>query len=388
MAAPPAAETPRARIYDLHWFFTPRLWCGMRLGVWLRLLNRGHWRLRGWNWLSLLSITPATVLQSLGCLAQRLTLERRALESPLAQPPLFILGHWRSGTTLLHELLVRDPRHAFPTTYQCNMPDHCLLTQGWLPPLLGWLMPARRPMDNMAAGWDHPQEDEFALMNAGVPSPYMSIAFPNDPPLAEEYLTLEGLSDAELDEWMHALERLLRLFSYRHLQRMVLKSPPHTARVHVLARMFPDALYVHLVRNPYEVFSSTLNLWRRMGETQGLQRPQPAAVAQLREYVFRSFERMYARYEEDRRLIAPERLVEVRYEELASDPVGQVRRVYEHLNLGAWDAAEPSLRKYADENKGYRPNKLSLDAATCEEISRRWGFFCERYGYRAPQLAS
>ena len=37
-------------------------------------------------------------------------------------------------------------------------------------------------MDNMAAGWDHPQEDEFALCNMGVPSPYLTIIFPNRPP--------------------------------------------------------------------------------------------------------------------------------------------------------------------------------------------------------------
>lgn len=388
MAAPPPAVTPRARKYDVQWLLSPRIWCGMRLRAWLGLLQRGGWRLQGWNWLSLASITPATVLQSFGSLLQRATLERRAVATPLAQPPLFILGHWRSGTTLLHELLVRDARHAFPTTFQCLMPDQCLLTENWLPWFLDWFLPSRRPMDNMAAGLDRPQEDEFALLNAGVPTPYRSIAFPNDPPLDEDYLTLEGLSDAELDEWMHALERLLRLFSYRRRQRLILKSPPHTARVHVLARMYPEALYVHLVRNPYEVFSSTLNLWRRFGELQGLQRLRPEATARLREYVFRSLERMYARYEADRRLIAPQRLCEVRYEELVRDPVGEVRRVYEHLNLGGWDAVEPRIREYAAANQDYRRNKLSLDAPTRDEITRRWGFFCERYGYAVPELAT
>ena len=83
------------------------------------------------------------------------------------------------GTTLLHELLIRDPRHAFPTTYECLVPHHFLMTESWLPKLLWWMMPSRRPMDNMPAGWDRPQEDEFALCLLGQPSPYERIAFPN-----------------------------------------------------------------------------------------------------------------------------------------------------------------------------------------------------------------
>ena len=48
-------------------------------------------------------------------------------------------------------------------------------------------------MDNMLAGWDRPQEDEFALCNMGVPSPYLTFVFPNHPPQYPEYLDLEGV---------------------------------------------------------------------------------------------------------------------------------------------------------------------------------------------------
>ena len=46
--------------------------------------------------------------------------------------PVFVIGHWRAGTTLLHELLVRDPRHTYPNTYDCFGPNHFLLRLGGL----------------------------------------------------------------------------------------------------------------------------------------------------------------------------------------------------------------------------------------------------------------
>ena len=103
------------------------------------------------------------------------------------------------GTTLLHELLVLDPRHTFPDTYACFAPNHFLVSGWWMKPCLKFLLPAQRPMDNMAAGWDHPQEDEFALCNMGVPSPYLTIVFPNRPPQYQEYLDLRGVPAAALD---------------------------------------------------------------------------------------------------------------------------------------------------------------------------------------------
>ena len=44
-----------------------------------------------------------------------------------------IIGHWRSGTTMLHELLILDPRHTFPNTYQCFEPLHFLWTEWFVP---------------------------------------------------------------------------------------------------------------------------------------------------------------------------------------------------------------------------------------------------------------
>ena len=66
-------------------------------------------------------------------------------------------------------------------------------------------MPSRRPMDNMPAGWDRPQEDEFALCMMGQPSPYADIAFPNRPPPIRAHWTWKAYRPQQLAGWKRAL---------------------------------------------------------------------------------------------------------------------------------------------------------------------------------------
>ena len=76
-------------------------------------------------------------------------MQHRNAYQEIPHAPLFIIGHWRSGTTFLHELMYLDKRFVSPTTYQCFAPHHCLLTEGLMNALGGWLMPKQRPMDNI-----------------------------------------------------------------------------------------------------------------------------------------------------------------------------------------------------------------------------------------------
>ena len=163
--------------------WSPRMWVGCDLFAWLRLLWLGRFGSAGGSsgcCPSVPSLPPSTRffgMRRKGCTASG-SARRESIE-----PPIFILGHWRSGTTLLHELLVQDPRHTFPNTYQCFDPCHFLLTERLVRRYCNWLLPARRIMDNMPVGWERPQEDEFALALLGQPSPYLTIAFPNRGPI-------------------------------------------------------------------------------------------------------------------------------------------------------------------------------------------------------------
>ena len=101
--------------------------------------------------------------------------------------------------------MVRDERLSSPSTYQCFAPNHFLVSEWFFRSFCGWLLPGKRPMDNMAAGWDRPQEDEFALMNLGLPSPYRRMAFPNQPPVDMDYLDFKSVPQADIDRWLQSL---------------------------------------------------------------------------------------------------------------------------------------------------------------------------------------
>jgi hypothetical protein len=238
-------------------------------------------------------------------------------------------------------------------------------------------------MDNMVAGWDRPQEDEFALCNMGLPSPYLTLTFPNRPLQNEEYLDLEGVPPEQLQRWKRGLEWFLKCLTVRSPRRIVLKSPLHTCRIKTLLELFPRAKFVHIVRDPFVLFPSTVNLWKRLSTDEGLQVPR---FEGLEEVVFKGLARMYDAFRRDRELIRPGNLCEVRYEDLVKDPVGSMRRIYEELDLGGFDALLPALETFAAGHKDYRTNRYQISPDTRAGIARRWHWYIDAYGY-APEPA-
>jgi omega-hydroxy-beta-dihydromenaquinone-9 sulfotransferase len=365
--------------------WTMRIWFGSDLFAWLRLLHRGRFRI-GWRQLRLI---PSGTLINASHTFLRYAHEglygSRIRATKFTKPPLFILGHWRSGTTLLHELLVQDPRHNFPNTYQCFDPCHFLLTQWCVRRYFSWMLPERRLMDNMPIGWDRPQEDEFALALLGAPSPYTDCAFPNEAKLDFSTLDLDGLPPAKRAAWKRTLRHFLQAVSMRDSRRLVLKSPPHTCRIPALLELFPDARFIHIVRDPYAVYASTVNLWRTLYRIQALQTP---TFAGLEERVFATFNHFHQRLADTRTLVAPERFHELKYEDLTKDPIGEVRRIYEHLDLGDFETARPHLDRYLAETSRYERNRFQLTDAERAAISRHWGPVIQKYGYDQNQSPS
>jgi hypothetical protein len=234
-------------------------------------------------------------------------------------------------------------------------------------------------MDNMAAGFDRPQEDEFALCMMGVPSPYLSIAFPNRPLAFPEYLDLENVAPDKLAAWKHAFLTFLKRLTFKDPRRLVLKSPPHTCRIRVLLELFPGARFIHIVRNPYVVYPSTLHMWKSLFTTQSLQKP---SFTGLENNVIAAFNRLYEALERGRAIVDPSKFHELRYEELVRDPISELRKLYEHLDLGGFEAALPHIQNYMAQTAAYETNTYEISAEQRAQIHRQCGRVIERYGYR------
>ena len=361
-------------------FYSPRFWHGMRPGSWWNLLRHGRFRIHPSRLLMVVAISFATPFNTFLAMIQAVIFRRNLAVAELHGPPVFIVGHWRSGTTLLHELMVRDERLSSPSTFQCFAPCHFLVTEWFFRRFATWLLPGKRPMDNMAAGWDRPQEDEFALMNLGQPSPYRRIAFPNEPAVDMNYLDFDGVSQEEKQAWMMALRSFLLKVSVGTGRPLIIKSPTHTGRVGALAREFPEAKFIHITRDPRDLFPSTCRLWRGLNDVQALQKPKHEHDE---DYVVECLRRMYKAFHEQRNSIDSARIIDVRFEDLTSNPVETLRSIYETLRLSDFESVEMTIREWAQsEHQSYQRNQHQLPPDKEEMILNEWQEYFDTYGYR------
>jgi len=359
--------------------WSPRLWGGADFFAWLRLLSRNRFAVQPKYWYIAVIVSIITLNNTVLRWLQSGLVRPPRQDGP-PRPPIFVLGHWRTGTTLLHELIVLDERFTSPTTHQCFNPCHYLLSEDIFQKYLGFLLPTNRPMDRMATGWARPQEDEFALCLLGEPSTYSDIAFPNRPSLDPGALDLLSLTPLELKKWKQTLKRFVQGVSQAGGGRpVVLKSPPHTARIRHLLEIFPDARFIHIRRNPYTLYASTLKLWKSLAQKHGLQTP---ANDQLNEAkVFREFRIIYERLEQDRELVPEAQWYEIRYEDLVKDLVGSMEAIYTTMSLGEFSKVKPKLEAYAAANSNYETNKFELTEEQKQRITQHWGDLIARLGY-------
>lgn len=358
--------------------FGPGLMGGVTFRSWLKSLRENRFSITPSCWYRALTISWMSGQNSLFH-----WLDRRRFGSDIEQtevpPPLFVLGHWRQGTTHLHNLLTLDERYAFPNNYHVSFPNSFLTAEKLQLRTLDFFLPRRRPMDNVEWSMSSPQEEEFALCLTTLMSPYMGWVFPNRRNDYDRYLTLRDVSADELEEWQSALVLVLKKLTWKLRKPLILKSPPNTCRIRLLLELFPDAKFIHIHRNPYDVFPSYKRTCEVNFEWHRLQRTRPD---ELDEWILRQYREMYRVFFEERDLIPAGNFHEVAYEELERDPIGQVQRVYEVLSLPDFSEAQPALESYVSSIADYQKNRFSeLSPELRQRIADEWGKCFDEWGY-------
>jgi hypothetical protein len=241
-------------------------------------------------------------------------------------------------------------------------------------------MPLKRPMDNMVWPMDAPQEEEIPLSKVLPQAFYTRFLFPRKAAyLFKKYVLLQGASAQFVAEFKRKYYRLLQIATlHAGGKQLVLKNPVNTARVRVLLELFPDAKFVHIYRSPYDVFASTLNLHHTMLRVTTLQRLRAEHAG---ETILTLYEDMMRQFFAERALVPADNLVEVCFEDLEQDPLGELQRVYAALGLPGYAAAEPAFRAYVASQQTYRKNRLALSAAERRQVEQRWAFAFAELGY-------
>jgi omega-hydroxy-beta-dihydromenaquinone-9 sulfotransferase len=146
--------------------------------------------------------------------------ERR--RQPPMPAPLFIIGHWRSGTTHLYNVLSRDPQFGFVPPLAVGLPWDMFGLGAALRPVLERALPKHRYIDNISVKPDSPQEDEIALANMTPLSFYHGLYFPSRfDANFRRGLFFEGCTRAEIERWRRHFIYFLEKGSSQSLFRIV-----------------------------------------------------------------------------------------------------------------------------------------------------------------------
>ena len=297
--------------------------------------------------------------------------------------PIFILGHWRSGTTFLHNVMCQDPAAGYVTTYHGIFPE-LLLGSKWLfKNFMKANMPDKRPSDNMELSADFPQEEEFALGNVNPYGFYNFWFFPKRTrEYYEKYIEFNGVSEKVRTTWKKDYIRLAKkALINTGGQHFISKNPPHTGRIEILLEAFPDARFIHIYRNPYTVFISTKRLIEKTIPPLNF---HDISDQELEDNIFWLYNRVLHKYLEEKSLIKPENLIEIKFEDFERDTLGWLEKIYEHLNISDLKIALPCFRKYIDSQSSYKKNKYTISRHLVDKISAQWQFAIDHWGYEIP----
>ncbi|MEZ6060629.1 MAG: sulfotransferase [Planctomycetaceae bacterium] len=353
-------------------YFGPACLAGITLSDWIRLLAQNRWRVAPRYWGKAAFISTSSLLTSILRPLESVVYRSR-LQQLQPEAPIFIVGCWRSGTTHLHNLLCLDERFAAPNMYQTMYPHTFLLTEAVLRPLLDAMTPHKRFMDNMPQGLQEPHEDEMALAIMTLCSNMLSWAFPRNAARYDVYLDFADATEQELSLWKSCFDHFVRKIALKTNKRVILKSPNHTARLHSLRQLYPDAKFLHIRRHPCDVFRSMCHMAAQVQPVWGLQvLPSP----QIPDMVIDTYRRLYDAYRTQSADVPATQLHEIAYDQLIADPVAVLERAYDALELGEFAAVKPKIEEYAAANSGYQRNThADLPDADRERLRREWDRF-------------
>lgn len=299
------------------------------------------------------------------------------------RPPVFIIGHWRSGTTYLHELLSNDPQFCYTSLWDTLLPDSGLVL-GITKRFLAWFLPEERPMDAIKVAMDGPYEDEAGLAVLSPWSFFHCLHFPRN--AEEQYcksIHFQGLSTEEQHQWKETYKWFIQMVLFANPgKRFLSKNPPNTARLEILQELFPNACFIHIYRNPYLVYLSTKKMRMRVLDKLGLQEGSEQIIETQ---VTQNYIRLMTSFFEQQKLLPKDRFVEIRYEDLTRDPIGEIKHIYETLQLPGLDNALPAMQTYLDKKAQYKTNVYTIDAAILAHVEKHWRFTLDRWGYTPPK---
>ncbi|MHA1667195.1 MAG: sulfotransferase family protein [Candidatus Heimdallarchaeaceae archaeon] len=347
----------------------------------MKLLGENKFDISWKNLWKVFAITFIIIVLSPFSFIEKIISKQKIKDVQLKKPPIFILGHWRSGTTFLHELLHSDPNLEYMTLTESVFPNLFLYFYGFIKRIFGPFLPETRPQDNVRINTEFASEHDFAIANVSSMSPYSGAYFPKNQDFYNKYVSLEGLTEKQILKLKESINYVIKKLTIRkRYKQLVLKSPVDTARIDMLLDLFPDAKFIHIERNPYHVFFSTKRMHEKLVTIMMMQNIHP----DLDEFVLQTYEELMSRYLEQVHLIPKGNLIEIKYEHFIKEPLQTVEKIYEKLSISDFEQAKPYFMKYLEKHRNYKSATYKISDSDKERIYKRWHQIINRLGYEAP----
>jgi len=350
-------------------------------------------------------VTAISLFNSLLALIEGFFYPSRIIDAvQLADDPVFIIGHPRTGTTLVHNFLSSDSENFFfCSTFCAGFPNCFLWFESLGKRLFSGVVQKTRPMDSMPLHFDLPQEDECAtnVLSHGT-SYYMPLWFMRQEHWFRRYLDFadeDGGTEHDERKWTASFLYLLKKLTLREQitmkkktksttqRRLLIKSPIHAARIPLLRRLFKNATFVYLHRDPYEVLQSAAHMADTAYWFCYLNTPSDM---QIEEFILWQFEAMWRKYNaaveqpgsrgggSSHRILSPD-VLEVSYAQLVEEPIETLAEIYKHVGV-QFDQAH--FEKEVQSLKDYTPNKhVTLHENLQAIVQKRWAGYIEAFGY-------
>ena len=323
--------------------------------------------------LSAIGRLPFTALEYLYVAIKRPEVE------PIA-PPIFIVGHWRSGTTHLYNILSKSDKFGYVSPFSTALPWDILFIGRLFAPILRRSLPDGRYIDNVSVTPESPQEDEIALANMTPISYYQAIYFPKK---FDHYFQsgtfFDDVSEKQTSKWERVLRYLyLKLTLDQNGRRLLIKNPVYTARVAHLRKIYPDAKFIHIHRNPYKVFVSMRNFYEKLFPQFALQDYDHVDIDNV---VFKTYHRMMSALKRDTADMPASQYAEISFDALQADTLGELERIYQQLDLESFDDDKDIFKTYLDSIQGYQKNKFEISPDLKSQIDTEWGDVMALWGY-------
>jgi len=311
---------------------------------------------------------------------ERVEFDKEVEKVQIQDSPVFIIGHCRSGTSYLHHLIGQDPNWGYITKAQVLVGGSEVFL-GSAQKVENWasrVYPTPRKTDSLVLHADDPAEEEIALVNSSLSSFYEGFYFPKKIKSIFQKCVLFQGDESEKIAWKNDYKRML---SRIHLsvggKRLLIKNPLNGGRIKLLLDLFPDAKFIHIFRNPYDVYASTVKLYQIIVPEWTF---QTIDEAEMKENLLFFYQELMNRYFLDKNLIPPENLVEIKYENFIGNEIETLSQIYQQFNLPGFAEAKPRFAHFIEEetkrHKEYKErdnrSKKKLDQETMVKLEKAW----------------